>query len=77
MTFGDAFFGLSWLDAIIRVLIIVTAMTVVVVYLTWGERKVIARFQMRLGPMRTGADRPHAGRRGCAQAALEGGHPPA
>ncbi len=54
MTFGDAFFGLSWLDAIIRVLIIVTAMTVVVVYLTWGERKVIARFQMRLGPMRTG-----------------------
>ena len=54
MTFGDAFFGLSWLDAIIRVLIIVIAMTVVVVYLTWGERKVIARFQMRLGPMRTG-----------------------
>ncbi len=54
MTFGDAFFGLSWLDAIIRVLIIVGAMTVVVVYLTWGERKVIARFQMRLGPTRTG-----------------------
>ena len=54
MTFGEAFFGLSWLDAIIRIVIIVLIMTVVVVYLTYGERKVIARFQMRLGPTRTG-----------------------
>ena len=52
--FGDAFFGLSWIDAIIRVLIVVAVMTLVVVYLTYGERKVVARFQMRLGPTRTG-----------------------
>ena len=54
MTFGEAFFGLSWLDAIIRILIVVGVMTLVVVYLTYGERKVVARFQMRLGPTRTG-----------------------
>ena len=54
MTFGEAFFGLSWLDAIIRILIVVLVMTLVVVYLTYGERKVVARFQMRLGPTRTG-----------------------
>lgn len=54
MTFGEVFFGMSWLDAIIRIVIVVLAMTVVVVYLTYGERKVIARFQMRLGPTRTG-----------------------
>ncbi len=29
-------------------------MTVVVVYLTYGERKIVARFQQRLGPTRTG-----------------------
>src|SRR5215213_4149299 len=29
-------------------------MTVVVMYLTYGERKLIARFQQRLGPTRTG-----------------------
>jgi NADH-quinone oxidoreductase subunit H len=29
-------------------------MTVVVIYLTYGERKVVARFQQRLGPTRTG-----------------------
>lgn len=54
MSFGEAFFGMSWLDAIIRIVIVVLLMTVVVVYLTYGERKVIARFQMRLGPTRTG-----------------------
>ena len=54
MNFGEVFFGLSWLDAIIRVLIVVAVMTLVVVYLTYGERKVVARFQMRLGPTRTG-----------------------
>ena len=54
MSFGDAFFGISWLDIVIRTLIVVIAMTVVVIYLTYGERKVVARFQMRLGPTRTG-----------------------
>ena len=54
MSFGDPFFGISWLDIIIRTLIVVSAMTVVVIYLTYGERKVVARFQMRLGPTRTG-----------------------
>jgi len=54
VSFGDAFFGISWLDIVIRTLIVVIAMTVVVIYLTYGERKVVARFQMRLGPTRTG-----------------------
>tara|TARA_B100000029_G_scaffold484672_2_gene537159 strand:+ start:17340 stop:18467 length:1128 start_codon:yes stop_codon:yes gene_type:complete len=54
VSFGDPFFGISWLDIIIRTLIVVIAMTVVVIYLTYGERKVVARFQMRLGPTRTG-----------------------
>ena len=53
--FADPLFGMwSWLDVIIRTVIIVLAMTLVVVYLTYGERKVIARMQQRLGPMRTG-----------------------
>jgi len=54
VSFADPFFGISWLDIIIRTLIVVIAMTVVVIYLTYGERKVVARFQMRLGPTRTG-----------------------
>jgi NADH-quinone oxidoreductase subunit H len=55
MLFADPLFGLpSWIDAIIRVLIVVMVMTIVVVYLTYGERKVVARFQQRLGPTRTG-----------------------
>lgn len=54
MDFGDAFFGISWIDAIIRTLIIVGVMTIVVVYLTVGERWIVARFQQRLGPRRTG-----------------------
>lgn len=53
--FGDPILGLpTWLDAIIRILIVVLVMTVIVVYLTYGERKLVARFQQRLGPMRTG-----------------------
>ncbi len=48
-------FGIwSWTDAIIRILVVVLTMTMIVVYLTYGERKVIARFQQRLGPTRTG-----------------------
>lgn len=54
MSFGNAFFGYSWIDAILRIVIVVVVMTVVVVYLTYGERKVVARFQQRLGPTRTG-----------------------
>ncbi|MGK2964187.1 MAG: NADH-quinone oxidoreductase subunit NuoH [Tepidiformaceae bacterium] len=54
MNFGEPFFGISWLDIIIRTLIVVTVMTVIVMYLTYGERKIIARFQQRLGPTRTG-----------------------
>lgn len=48
-------FGIwSWTDAIIRVIAVVLVMTIVVVYLTYGERKIVARFQQRLGPTRTG-----------------------
>ena len=43
-----------WVDAFIRVNLIVLTMTVVVMGLIYLERKVIARFQMRLGPTRTG-----------------------
>lgn len=43
-----------WVDAFIRVNIIVIMMTLVVMGLIYLERKVIARFQMRLGPTRTG-----------------------
>jgi NADH-quinone oxidoreductase subunit H len=43
-----------WADAFIRVNIVVLLMTVVVMGLIYLERKVIARFQMRLGPTRTG-----------------------
>lgn len=53
--FGDTIGGIwNWTDAIIRILIVVLAMTAVVIYLTYGERKIVARFQQRLGPMRTG-----------------------
>lgn len=42
------------LDAFLRINIVVLVMTVVVMMLIWAERKIIARFQMRLGPTRTG-----------------------
>ena len=55
LPFGDTILGTwNWVDAIIRILAIVLAMTVVVIYLTYGERKVVARLQQRLGPTRTG-----------------------
>src|SRR6476469_7195863 len=44
----------NWLDAIIRVLFTVILMTLLVLGLTYVERKVIARVQMRLGPTRSG-----------------------
>lgn len=43
-----------WVDALIRVLIIVGFMTVTVMGLIYVERKILARFQRRLGPTRTG-----------------------
>ena len=43
-----------WVDAIIRLHLIVGLMTLVVMGLIYIERKIIARFQMRLGPTRTG-----------------------
>lgn len=55
MNFADPMFGIwNWLDIVIRVVLVVSAMTVVVVYLTWGERKVVAGIGQRLGPMETG-----------------------
>ncbi len=51
--FGYAF-GIHWLDAIIRVVILTLFMTFVVMFLTWLERKVAGRIQQRLGPTRTG-----------------------
>ncbi|MBM3138914.1 MAG: NADH-quinone oxidoreductase subunit NuoH [Candidatus Rokubacteria bacterium] len=43
-----------WFDALARVGIIVGFMTVTVMALIYIERKILARFQMRLGPTRTG-----------------------
>jgi len=43
-----------WVDALARMGIIAVAVPVSVIILTWVERKVIGRLQMRLGPMRVG-----------------------
>ncbi len=43
-----------WLEAIARMAIIALLVPVGVIMLTWLERKVIGRLQMRLGPMRVG-----------------------
>lgn len=53
---SDGIFGVEnvWLDAAIRVQLVVGLMTVVVMGLIYIERKVLARFQQRLGPTRTG-----------------------
>ncbi len=45
-----------WLDAVLGLLVIVLLMTVMALTLIYVERKVAARLQMRLGPMRVG---PH------------------
>jgi NADH-quinone oxidoreductase subunit H len=42
------------LEVFIKINIVVLAMTLVVMGLIYGERKLIGRFQMRLGPTRTG-----------------------
>ncbi len=54
MDFADPFFGISWLDALIRLVIVVGVMTLVVMYLIYGERKLLGRFQQRKGPSYTG-----------------------
>jgi NADH-quinone oxidoreductase subunit H len=43
-----------WLDAFLRLQLIVIVMTVTVMALIYLERKFVGRIQMRLGPMRTG-----------------------
>ena len=48
---------MSWMDVlftVLKVLAIIGLITVVVLLLTYLERKVLGRFQMRMGPMRTG-----------------------
>jgi len=50
----QAWFGIGWLDAFLRVQLLVGFMTVNVLLLIWAERKVLARIQQRLGPTRTG-----------------------
>jgi len=55
MPFADPIFGIpSWLDVIIRIVVVVLVMTLYVVYMTYGERKIVARFQLRKGPTKTG-----------------------
>ena len=43
-----------WLDAFLRLQLVVIVMTVTVMGLIYLERKFVGRIQMRLGPMRTG-----------------------
>jgi len=50
----DRLFDNVWVDAFWRLLVVLVLMVVVVLVLTYVERKVIGRIQMRLGPMRTG-----------------------
>lgn len=44
----------AWVDALARMGIVGVLVPVTVIILTWVERKVIGRLQMRLGPMRVG-----------------------
>lgn len=54
---NNSLFGFEinvWLDALARLGLIVSVMTVVAMGLIYGERKVLARFQQRIGPQKTG-----------------------
>ena len=44
----------DWIDALIRIVFIVALMTVNALALIYLERKILARFQQRVGPTRTG-----------------------
>ncbi len=46
--------GNPWLESLVRLGIVALLVPVSVIILTWVERKVIGRLQMRLGPMRVG-----------------------
>jgi len=50
----NRFIDNPWLDALLGLVVIVLLMTVIVLALILIERKVAARIQMRLGPMRVG-----------------------
>ncbi len=43
-----------WLDALIRLGVVALLVPLYMIIITWTERKVIGRLQMRLGPMRVG-----------------------
>lgn len=54
---NNSLFGFEinvWLDALARLGLIVGVMTVVAMGLIYGERKILARFQQRIGPQKTG-----------------------
>ena len=44
----------AWVDALVRMAVVAVGMPLSVIILSWVERKVIGRLQMRLGPMRVG-----------------------
>jgi NADH-quinone oxidoreductase subunit H len=50
----ESLFDNVWIDALWRLLAVLGLMVLVVLALTYVERKFIGRIQMRLGPMRTG-----------------------
>jgi len=50
----ETFFDNVWVDALWRLLAVLGLMVIVVLALSYVERKFVGRFQMRLGPRRTG-----------------------
>jgi NADH:ubiquinone oxidoreductase subunit H len=68
--------GIDWVLLIGRVIVVFVALLLSVLLYIWMERKVIADFQTRTGPMRAGpARRPgHVRRR--SEVVLQGVDPP-